>query len=146
MPIVGSDLIDLAGQLVLGEPAEVAVRASISRSYYAAFHAMLPVAETLPKSEKMPKSAYEVSHHELSERLREWKAADQAQQGRSAAAIAFRSMERARKLRIKADYKLDDRLDAREAHEQIVRAQQLVRHAATLRPFCGPRPCAEKSA
>jgi uncharacterized protein (UPF0332 family) len=148
MPISTADLLNFAAELAADGRTETEVRASMSRAYYVAFHALLPVVKLLPASRTTVKVSTnpDLSHKELSERLREWRAPDPNPTGKAVAAIAFRLLDRTRLIRVRADYRLDDEVNAREAREQVERARALARHASSLSQYCQPQAAEQQSA
>src|SRR5688572_9857623 len=73
MGIEARDLMELAKRLAANEGMEADLRSAASRSYYAAFHALLPVAALLPASCEKARGAAYVSHTELIARLADWR-------------------------------------------------------------------------
>lgn len=71
MAITVDDLKAYAAALACGESDETQLRSSMSRAYYAAFHAALPLADRLPASAG-GRNMDHITHHELSVRLTEW--------------------------------------------------------------------------
>ena len=129
MPISIADLQGLANELSEDGSTEAKLRASVSRSYYAAFHALMPLAELLPPSSDARPNAKKITHHELESRLLEWLGSEES------AVPAHRELRRqiagtlqaARAARVKADYRLDLDLTAGDAQSQYHRARKLIR-------------------
>ncbi|WP_313169842.1 hypothetical protein [Stenotrophomonas sp.] len=101
----------------------------MSRAYYAAFHAALPLAERLPESVG-GRSMDHITHHELSARLSEWKVSGAeprlARLRKTAGALAS-AMNSSRAARVKADYKLSVQVELAEAIAQGQRTKQILR-------------------
>lgn len=131
MAISSADLYQFAKQMAVDSSGETQLRAAISRAYYAAFHAAEPFAEMLPRSAVCPASVYRVTHAELIERLREWKVdginSDLSQFAASKSQL-WRTVEAARDLRIKADYRLSSAITLAEAQTAIARVGLVLRH------------------
>lgn len=130
MPITPETLKEFGIKFAVAESDEVELRAAISRAYYAAFHTCLPFVSQLPESAKFPKNAKHVTHQEMSDRLREWKTAGLHPKLASMAAqkgALWRTIDAARDVRIKADYRLDDQLLLADAQTQIERVKQILR-------------------
>lgn len=133
MSISRNELIEYAKQHAGMECSEVVLRSSVSRAYYAAFHALLPLVELLPPSAKS--YGVKMTHSEVTERLSEWKVAEVCPQlggYREIKGRALRAMETARAKRVIADYRLGHTVNAEECAAQLVRVQQIVRAADTL--------------
>jgi hypothetical protein len=133
MAISRNELIDFAEQHAGSECSEVMMRSSISRAYYAAFHALLPLVELLPPSSKC--RGLDVTHVEVTERISEWKVGGvcpQLNDFRDVKGRALRAMETARAKRVIADYRLGHDVNGQECAAQLVRVRQVVRAADTL--------------
>jgi hypothetical protein len=118
------DIEDLARDLA-GRSEECARRAAINRAYYAAFHAILPVASWVPGNDDEKGAQGALAHRELPRRLRDWRflplelarlrsLAKKAKvaAGELSAAIAVREL---------ADYSLDDAVDDSMVQLQLER-------------------------
>lgn len=131
MSIDDKDLLDFAESLVKAGASEIELRAAISRSYYAAFHALAPFADELPKSKVCPPNLNRLSHTELKERLREWRVEDvsanlvglTATKGR-----LWRSVDAACNDRVIADYRLGNNVSLAQAQSQIYRVKEILRN------------------
>ncbi|HBG88889.1 MAG TPA: hypothetical protein DDX20_01545 [Stenotrophomonas sp.] len=133
MSITEDDLLGYAKSLAEQGADECQLRASMSRSYYAAFHALLPLVELLPPSAKA--RGREVTHVEVTERLVEWKVDDvcvELSSFRDIKARAQRAMDTARSKRVIADYRLGNDVNHSDAMGQIHRVEQVIRAAKTL--------------
>lgn len=133
MSITEDDLLSYAKSLATQGANECQLRASMSRSYYAAFHSLLPLVEQLPPSAKS--KGKEVTHVEVTERLVEWNvgAVCSALSGyRDVKARAQRAMDTARAKRVIADYRLTHEISHSDAMAQINRVDQVIRAARTL--------------
>lgn len=129
MAITVADLKAYAAALACSESDETQLRSSMSRAYYAAFHAALPLAERLPESVG-GRSMDHITHHELSARLSEWKVSGAeprlARLRKTAGALAS-AMNSSRAARVKADYKLSVQVELAEAIAQGQRTKQILR-------------------
>lgn len=148
MPITVSDLKNLASELAVPGATEAQLRASISRSYYAAFHSLLPFASMLPPSATYREGADKITHHEMQCRMDEWKCSS------ISAALAAnrvlkdqvtRALRASRLSRVKADYNLDMEVVASDAQMQIERARRLIRGAEEVLDSLGPVGVVEAS-
>jgi uncharacterized protein (UPF0332 family) len=134
MPVTPHDLKDFAEGDV-GSLEETRRRASVSRAYYAVFHAVLPFASQLPRSAKCRLDSRYVTHQELYDRVVEWRtgalhpALKRMTQTRKQMAAAIHAT---RMLREKADYRLDDTLKYGEARAQLQRAKNILRLMAQI--------------
>lgn len=130
MAISRTDLLDYAAAKATGHATETELRSSLSRSYYAAFHALLPLLERLPASSKC--KGNDVSHFEVMERLREWKVEEVCPdllRFREVKSRVVRAMDLARAKRVVADYRLGQEVTLGDCKAQIERVKQIVRAA-----------------
>lgn len=130
MAITPADLKKFGEKFSVETSEEVELRAAISRAYYCAFHTCLSFVSRLPESANARADAKHVTHQELIDRLREWKAAglhpklaDMAVQKGS----LWRAVEAARDYRIKADYRLGDAASLSDAQTQNERVKKILR-------------------
>lgn len=133
MAITACDLAENAHAQIRNAQGEVDLRAAISRSYYSAFHSLLPLAELLPRSAKA--KGNDVSHFELTERLVEWNVKDccpALAPYRDIKARVQRAMDAARAKRIVADYRLGADITIDDAKGQVARVEIIRRATATL--------------
>lgn len=129
MPVSCRDLKMFSGALATDSSDETQLRASISRAYYATFHALLPLAERLPKSAICRKDATHVTHQELSERYFEWRTSGvhpQLARLKTTATQIAKATEVSRALRVKADYRLAATVTLGDAKSQIERTQRIL--------------------
>ncbi len=143
MPIDPQHLRDFAKDIAFSSAStEVQLRAAGSRAYYAAFHALLPFAERLPKSTLElkheaagKKGKGHIGHTELQCRIEEWKTGDLhpgfAQMKGTKGALV-QALEAARANRELADYRLSDSFTRNEAEAQYYRVQKILRHALQI--------------
>jgi hypothetical protein len=129
------DIGHLAHQLASGASA-VSQRAAVNRAYYAAYHALIGVAELVPGNDQSgPQGS--MAHRELPRRLRNWRflpttltrlkpLANQARQAASqlSAAIDVREL---------ADYSLGEGVDQGMVEMQLYRMEELLTFADTVR-------------
>jgi len=136
MPIEPRELCEFATQWSESKCDEAHLRASISRAYYAIFHAYLPIAEYLPGTARERKDASHITHEELIGRLFEWQVtglhARLNSLKRRVYAVAV-AAEASRKARVKADYKLEMEIEPVEARSQAGRARNLLREAIVIK-------------
>lgn len=146
MPINSEDLNDFAKSLAVAGSDETQLRASVSRAYYSAFHAVLPLVQRFPESAKNPVGATAVTHTELTERLREWKVCGvhpSLSRMSTTASQLHDAMTAARSARIKADYRLGATVSLGEAKSQVERARRVKRAMAQIDAELGkPWPAA----
>lgn len=129
MPVNARDLQAFAKNLCAADASEVTLRASASRAYYAAFHAVLPFAEKLPASSIEQRGATHLSHTEMGRRLREWHVGGVSPklQGMNVTGAQLAMSIRALRLtREVADYRLGAKLSFNEATQQIERARTVL--------------------
>jgi len=127
MGISTSDLLAYAEKNAVDRSVEVELRSSMSRAYYAAFHALLPLVEVLPCSVKA--KGEQISHFEVVERLSEWRVEDVCpalSQYRDVKGRLLRTMDAARAKRVMADYRLGQNVTLGEAVSQIKRVEQVL--------------------
>ncbi|WHL17627.1 hypothetical protein [Stenotrophomonas acidaminiphila] len=133
MAITAADLLAHAEAQLDSAGGEVDLRASIGRSYYAAFHSLLPLVEMLPPSRTF--KGGQVSHFELMQRLSEWKVDGvcvELESYREFKATTLRAVDSARAKRVIADYRLGATVSTQDARTQIARVNQICRAAAKL--------------
>lgn len=135
MAIVEDDLITFAAETAKAGASEVALRAAVSRAYYAAFHALAPFADQLPRSKKCPTSLQRMSHTELRERLAEWDTdgiCPGLKQMTGTKGVLRRAMEVAYTARVVADYRIGNEMPLAEAQTQVARVKQILRAAQAI--------------
>ncbi|MFC0677478.1 hypothetical protein ACFFGH_06395 [Lysobacter korlensis] len=135
MPITCKDLNAFSSRITANTPDETDIRAAISRSYYAAFHAVLPFVERLPDSAKCRPNATHVTHVEMTERLKEWRTAGVHSRLAKMTATGEQlasAIQTARTAREKADYRLGAQVLPGEAATQIGRAKKVMLMMAQL--------------
>ena len=127
MPIEIGKLQEFAEKLA-NDGEEVALRASVSRSYYVTFHSLLPFVKTLPKSAKHREASSDVTHFEMQCRLEEWitdvnltSAVSKAKRDQ-----ICRALNISRALRVRADYHLNAAVTKTDAMQQIDRTRRLL--------------------
>ncbi|WP_267105262.1 hypothetical protein [Xanthomonas sacchari] len=132
MPIEAKDLRDFAKKFAVSESNEAELRAASSRAYYAAFHALLPLAELLPASDRCDPGAHHVGHRELQRRIQEWRTQDVhpglAQLTATKRQIVL-ALEAARSYREIVDYQLRDVVSLNETIAQVERVRRILRQA-----------------
>lgn len=141
MPVTSRDLCDLAEDLLRPGASEAQVRASLSRAYYSGFHALLPFVARLPKSKKCRPGATHITHEDFAERLAEWKTAEvhpALARLSTTAGQLLRATDANRGFRVRADYKLNDRLALAEAKMQVQRTRLIMRALAQLESAMEP--------
>lgn len=135
MPISADELNEFAKALAVDGADEIHIRAAVSRSYYSAFHAVLPFAERLPLSASAPAGLSYVTHKEVTERLREWRVAGVhsglARLSTTASQLKD-TLAAARAARVKADYRMGSTVTLAEAKSQIERARLVKRAMAQI--------------
>jgi uncharacterized protein (UPF0332 family) len=129
MPISPRELRDCAKELAGVGCSEAKLRASISRAYYAAYHALLPFVERLPCSRTGDATAAHVGHREMFRRIQEWRVSSVCSKlntwSRSKSQLAH-ALSSARKMRELADYRLVEPLSANEAEVQLERVRKIL--------------------
>lgn len=141
MPITCTDLRQYGKELAVAASTETQLRSSVSRSYYAAFHSLVGFVEDLPKSEHCKIESDVVSHHEMSQRLSEWKTDGlhpKLAGMKSIKGQIVRTLDAARAMRIKADYHLNGMITLGDAQSQHERACQLIRMAIQIDTMLKP--------
>lgn len=140
MPATWLEFRDLAKELLVGDDcSESKARASIGRSYYAAFHALKGLCELVPGDP--PK--YEergLGHRQIAPRLRDWRLVSNKFPGLAYAAFEARTLAsvysaclEAREI---ADYDLDESPNAEVAKMQLARVQELLNFSIQLSNTC----------
>lgn len=125
MPIRPVELLRFAK--VLDRRDEAARRAAISRAYYCAYHAVLPVAEKLPPAAgfDVPKR---IPHAQIASRLKDWRVpatwskASKRAGNPMTVAKQYRAALRERK---RADYELDRVIPAVDVEIQLIRVAEI---------------------
>lgn len=141
MPIACTDLRQYGKALAAADSSETQLRSSVSRSYYAAFHALMPFVQLLPKSQDCKAETELVSHHEMSQRLSEWKTDGVHVKLAGMKTIKgqiVRTLDAARAMRVKADYHLKGLITLGDAQTQHERANQLIRMSVQLDSMIQP--------
>jgi hypothetical protein len=130
MPVTSVELRDYAERLARSSTDEVELRSSVSRAYYAAFHALLPLVSRLPKSAKSRSGALHITHEDFASRLSEWKT-DAVHPALSrlkvTAGQVTRAMDANRAMRVAADYKLSTTIGPADARAQVERTRHILR-------------------
>lgn len=132
MPVSSEDLCSFARKVAQSTASdETALRASASRAYYAAFHALLPMVIRLPKSSKFRPGSSNITHEDFATRLSELARAascdaDSVALKQRAGRLA-RLVDACRTSRVKADYKLTTEFGVAEAKQQVERAGMVLR-------------------
>ncbi|MCC4613681.1 hypothetical protein LL963_16540 [Xanthomonas campestris pv. esculenti] len=135
MAIEPTDLCDFARRYADSESDEAELRAASSRAYYAAFHALLPLAEMLPSSQRCDPRAQHIGHRELQRRLQEWRTdgvhscLEKLKVTKNRIVLA---LEATRNYREVVDYELDDSVSLNETKAQVERARMILRHAEQI--------------
>lgn len=135
MPVSPRDLRDCAKELANDGKTEAMLRASISRAYYAAYHALLPFAEKLPCSDGGDRGATHVGHREMGRRINEWKVSGISSRLAGMGATKTQlcaALNTARRMREYADYRLADPVSANEAAAQLDRVRKILTVATQI--------------
>jgi len=129
MPINAKDLREFAKQNCGSSADEATLRASASRAYYAAYHALLPFVECLPVSDAGDPRATTVGHREMLRRLREWRTSSMhpklAGMGATKAQLVL-AMRALRETREVADYHIDGNMSRNEVVQQVERCRKVL--------------------
>lgn len=134
MPITPADLRDFAHSTATPTTNEVGLRAACSRAYYAGFHALVPFATQLPKT-KNDRGGSKITHQELSSRLEEWKVEAICEVLASNLALKAKvcqTLDAARAIRLRADYKLEESVSVGDAKMQAERAGRMLRAVSEI--------------
>lgn len=123
MPVTCVELRSFAAGLAVPGAPETALRASVSRSYYALFHNVLPIADRLPKADKHERPDGRVGHSAVRERLLEWHAGADHERLRNKAKTLAISFEACRKQRLIADYELANTVTLAQARKHCAAVQ-----------------------
>ncbi|WP_313319525.1 hypothetical protein [Stenotrophomonas sp.] len=129
MSVTHKDLRNYAAGIAETDCDETHIRSSISRSYYAAFHAALPLVGKLPECSKIGDAA-RISHHEMGERLRAWDVGridPRLAKLKVTARTLATAMKAARAARVQADYDIDIDLVKADARAQVERTSKILR-------------------
>lgn len=149
MPVEPADLRDLAGKLARDTSDEVELRASISRAYYACYHALRPFAEMLPPTPKCPTETSHLGHKEMCGRISAWKVdglPGNLKQMVATKGQLSRAIDLSRAMRGRADYNLAETLTLIDAQQQHERARLILRQAALVEAELGRKPSAPAAA
>jgi uncharacterized protein (UPF0332 family) len=127
MTVSAADFLAFADALS-GSSAEIDLRNCISRAYYSIFHSALPVAEAhFPDQNANFKMG---SHVRLSERFHCGKT-------KQSIGVAY-VLEVTKRARHRADYDLDDTIDAHDAQQQLASARAFAGRLALCTPKTAP--------
>jgi hypothetical protein len=141
MPIDAKELQAFAKRNCVAEADEVSLRASASRAYYAAYHALLPFAEKLPPSSIEQLGATHLGHSEMSRRLKEWHVGGLSSKLKGMTvtggqlALSIRALRQTREV---ADYRLGATLTYSEADQQIDRARLVLSKVLQIQAILDP--------
>lgn len=126
MAVKAEELLRFANSLASNDD-ELSNRTSVSRAYYAAYHAILPVAAALPATSKELEDATYVGHSEAIKRLVEWRTSIPGlSRMKGNAAIAARQLRACKSLRELADYHLHCELDSHRTRDHLNRARSIL--------------------
>ena len=123
MSVTVTELLDLAKDL-RADPREVSWRGSISRGYYAAFHHADWWHQALPSAGEPPDRPGG-KHHELACRLTKPTLAS-TDQRRALSVTAGYILREGHRLRVKADYFLNEGITAAETDQLLFSVRKLV--------------------
>lgn len=107
---------------------ETTLRAAASRSYYGAFHSLLPFVELLPISDRGDRTARTVGHREMLRRIEEWHTGgvhpklSSMTSSRAQLVMAMRAM---RETRETSDYLLGGSMSRNEVVQQVERGRRV---------------------
>lgn len=138
MPASWVDLRDLAKSLAESdECSEIEARCSVSRAYYAAFHALEPLCRCVPSDEAPDHGLSGLGHRQIRPRLNSFGALAKEYKGLSTAVMAARLQanvyRQALLARREADYDLSATFDAETAKLQLLRVSELLTFAVQTR-------------
>lgn len=140
MAVSHQDLMQFAAESTTVGSSEAGLRSAISRSYYAAYHALMPFVTLLPESERF-REEKRISHFEMQQRIKEWKTDGISPKlsGMSATkGQLFRALEAAALQRVVADYRLKNEVSLADAQSQIARVKQILRQVTQIENQAGP--------
>lgn len=122
-----------------GTCCESNLRSSASRAYYAALHAAMV---SLPDqfSVKQSQTQSGSSHEAVNDAMTRW--GKSMTPGKTEAQIIARGLPALKKLRKRADYRLDEDFPAADAQEAISRANKLIRSSEYALSQCGNKQTA----
>ena len=143
MSIKARDLVEFAADLIKPGSSEAALRAGVSRAYYAGYHALTSFAYRLPRSARCKEDDQRLGHTELVERLREWKTSDVHPDLPGMIATKgqlWRAVDAARKARVIADYRLSNEFSFAEAQSHINRVRMILRYSTKVDEVCQGKP------
>lgn len=123
MSIAVGDLLDLAKDL-RANSTEVSWRGSISRAYYAAFHQAGDWHQALPSQGMLPGKPGG-KHHDLAGQLSN-PTLPATDQRRSLSMSMGYMLRDAHRLRVKADYSLNENITASETDQLLISARKIV--------------------
>lgn len=127
MPVTPPDLLRFAKTLECN--SETACRAAISRAYYCAYHAAVPIAQRLPKSKGYDLTGH-LRHSEVKNRLAAWKippAWNETSQKSGNVGEVKRAYKAALVARALADYDLGLPVSADDVKLQIERVEPILK-------------------
>lgn len=131
MPVSAKEIMDCARRLAdLDDEADR--RASASRAYYSAFHALCPLVSMLPATSTAAKTASYLTHGEALARLADWKPSGNTaclKKLGTSAGVATRQMRACRETRELADYDLENELPASALKQHLLRSSDVFKFA-----------------
>lgn len=125
MSVTPIEILKLASDLQLSAASEVEFRNTVGRAYYAAYHLALQFYESLPSPGAEPTSPLGM-HMQLVYRLDNpgIPEPDERFQASRRLGIKLKGFHR---LRIKADYRLQDTTTSEDARDSIIKAREIER-------------------
>ena len=127
MSVNAEDFLRAAEQLISHNSHEIDYRSSMSRAYYATFHALAPLADQLPAAANYTVKG---SHDEKISKLTS--CLPNHPQARLLKAIGY-EIQKSKSRRVIADYKIDNVVTQNDAQEQLDKAKYLLIQIADLK-------------
>lgn len=119
MSVCPEDILATARKLASGTPSESDIRSCASRAYYAALHA---TNQAIPDSYAEKTADVENSHISIINKAQ--RLSKELGPGRTEAAQLFALLPKAKKIRVKADYRLGEKFDPIESQRLIDQAEK----------------------
>lgn len=127
MSVNAEDFLLTAEQLLNNGSHEIDYRNSISRAYYATFHALTPLSNHLPRAQSYKAKG---SHDEKISKLMHCSLAHP--QAKMLRAVG-NEIQKRKAQRVKADYDIDRTIAKTDAEEQLRKAEYLLGQIAQLK-------------
>jgi len=127
MSVNAENFLQAADQNLVNASHEIDYRNSISRAYYATFHALTPLSDHLPAATNYKSQG---SHDKKISKLT--RCSSDHSEAIMLKAVGYEIQKR-KAQRVTADYRIDEAVDKNDAEEQLLKAKFLLEQIAQLK-------------